>query len=259
MQIRRKGGTSSTGRRVDLFCLPIRPLSLLANRLGRSVSAAQATLPGIFILAPPSTYHRPQEVPYPPGEEDDDHPVAAYQSHALSSTSQPQRQMAVQLPSIHDSHLYGAQPSGRGYPHHQDPRSPGGYGHSPTNANGYQPPPSTQAYLPPVQPSLEARSANYGPEYYSPQRASYGAGFDPYRQPHPGPYPDRGYPAEYGRGGPTAAAAPLQQAAPRQRTSIACKYCRRRKVRQPRTGEVLKSNPRRNSCRARRGALTRGN
>jgi hypothetical protein len=51
---------------------------------------------------------------------------------------------------------------------------------------------------------------------------------DPYRAP-PGPYrDDRGYQQDYGRGGPQHMA--FSQSAPRQRTAIACRYCRRRKV-----------------------------
>lgn len=51
---------------------------------------------------------------------------------------------------------------------------------------------------------------------------------DPYRAP-PGQYrDDRGYPQDYGRGGAQNMA--FTQSAPRQRTAIACRYCRRRKV-----------------------------
>lgn len=48
---------------------------------------------------------------------------------------------------------------------------------------------------------------------------------DPYRlPPPPGPYRADAY-------GPQAGQGPYQAAAPRQRTAIACRYCRRRKVR----------------------------
>lgn len=51
---------------------------------------------------------------------------------------------------------------------------------------------------------------------------------DPYRAP-PGQYrDDRGYQQDYGRGGAQNMA--FTQSAPRQRTAIACRYCRRRKV-----------------------------
>ncbi|KAH6710997.1 hypothetical protein DL95DRAFT_399942 [Leptodontidium sp. 2 PMI_412] len=52
---------------------------------------------------------------------------------------------------------------------------------------------------------------------------------DPYRAP-PGQYrDDRGYQQDYGRGGAQNMA--FTQSAPRQRTAIACRYCRRRKIR----------------------------
>ncbi|KAK4125123.1 hypothetical protein N657DRAFT_633024 [Parathielavia appendiculata] len=66
----------------------------------------------------------------------------------------------------------------------------------------------------------------YSDPYYDPQQAppGRGGGYGPdyYRYP-PAPYP-------YGMG-PPPPPPPQQQSAPRQRTSIACRYCRKRKIR----------------------------
>lgn len=50
---------------------------------------------------------------------------------------------------------------------------------------------------------------------------------DPYRLPPPGAY----RPDVYGQQPPPPPQVVYQAAAPRQRTAIACRYCRRRKVR----------------------------
>lgn len=70
----------------------------------------------------------------------------------------------------------------------------------------------------------------YGvPNGYAPDPRGYQQ--PPYREPPPGAYrDDRGYPPQdYGRGAPQHMA--FSQSAPRQRTAIACRYCRRRKIR----------------------------
>lgn len=51
---------------------------------------------------------------------------------------------------------------------------------------------------------------------------------DPYHPGQQAAYGDRPYQGEYSRGGPQHMA--FSQSAPRQRTAIACRYCRRRKV-----------------------------
>lgn len=168
---------------------------------------------------------------------------------AQRSSDVPPASMAtsVTLPSIHDSRGYGPPPAapGRGYP--TDPRYA-----SPSAVNGYpppgqQPPPGQpQQYLPPLQPQSDPRSAYPPPPdqrgYYDDRRPPYGQepyGQDPYyayyrgQPPPPGP-PPNGYRHpngvyEYPPVGP-GGAPPLTQAAPRQRTSIACRYCRKRKV-----------------------------
>lgn len=86
--------------------------------------------------------------------------------------------------------------------------------------------PSSGVTLPSISPYdhpyAQAQSA-----YPPPNQGAYAQ--DPYRPP-PGPYgrDDRGYQQDY-RGGAQQMA--FSQSAPRQRTAIACRYCRRRKVR----------------------------
>lgn len=87
--------------------------------------------------------------------------------------------------------------------------------------------PSNSVTLPSISP--------YDPQYaapngYVPDPRAYRP--DPYRDMHPGAYgrDDRvPYPVDYGRAGPQQMN--FSQSAPRQRTAIACRYCRRRKVR----------------------------
>ncbi|RKK72375.1 hypothetical protein BFJ69_g10181 [Fusarium oxysporum] len=195
---------------------------------------------------PEDTHSRPQSH-YPPPPDTAQRPSDAPPSSMATS---------VTLPSIHDSRGYGPPPAapGRGYP--ADPRYA-----SPNAVNGYpppghQPPPGQpQQYLPPLQPQSDPRSSAYPPPppdqrggYYDDRRPPYGQeaySTDPYyayyrgQPPPPGPPPPNGHPGyrhipagvyEYppvGHGN----APPLTQAAPRQRTSIACRYCRKRKIR----------------------------
>lgn len=176
----------------------------------------------------------------------------------------PMTSAAVTLPSMQDPHGLGGSGGGR----HWDSRA-SGYGPSPASANGYPAPgtplqqptsysPSgssgayappgsaSQQYLPPVQPHPQDGRGGYpapdprsAPYYAGQQRPPMSQGPGPMPGPAgPGPAPygnyDYGYRADrhpgsyadYARGG----AQMLQQSAPRQRTSIACRYCRRRKV-----------------------------
>ena len=209
-----------------------------------------------FTLAPSSVCHRSMaedrrsrgprhdqndesQYPPPPGEEDERSRSIAYHSRPQMASG------AVTLPSIQDPRGgYPAQ-GGQGW----DPRSSGSYGTSPSSSNGYPTEASSShqgsyspagssgyapphGYLPPVQPSPQDARGSYppdprGPQYYSPGRpAPYGAnaGYDFAYRPDRGP-PGQ-YPPDYGRVGQQV----MQPSAPRQRTSIACKYCRRRKV-----------------------------
>lgn len=186
------------------------------------------------------------ESQYPPvpGEEDDRARAIPYHSRPQMATS------TVRLPSIQDPHGAYSTSAGRGW----DPRS-SGYGPSPNSTNGYPPPPTSAqvppgpAYSPPsggAYPPPSTSHPSYLPPVHAPApdpRAGYSQ--DPRATPYfpgysaPNPYDftyrqDRAtpgvYPPEYARGGPSGAAV-MQQSAPRQRTSIACRYCRRRKVR----------------------------
>jgi hypothetical protein len=80
-------------------------------------------------------------------------------------------------------------------------------------------------------PSISPYDPQYAqPNGYPPDPRAYGRP-DPYRDMHPGAYgrDDRmPYPMDYGRAPPQMN---FSQSAPRQRTAIACRYCRRRKVR----------------------------
>ncbi|KAF4119873.1 Fungal Zn(2)-Cys(6) binuclear cluster domain [Geosmithia morbida] len=185
------------------------------------------------------------------------------ESAAQRPAENPRGSMAasVSLPAMHHDHRaqgYGPPPTqGHGYPP-IDPRYA-----SPNTTNGYPPPGQQQqqqqqqpagsgGYLPPLQPqSADSRTPGYRPpEPYGAGRPPPGAYQQPpsepqyaghpeayyYRGPPQGPHapPPNAYPyappyAEYGP--PQAGGPAMAQAAPRQRTSIACKYCRKRKIR----------------------------
>ncbi len=185
---------------------------------------------------------------YPPvvGEEDD-------RSRGIPYHPRPQMATGpLTLPAIQDPHGAYGPSGGRGW----EPRA-GSYGPSPVSTNGYPPPPPGSSapsssyspatagnaypppgpghqYLPPVQPHPQDSRASFppdprAPQYYSSQRPPV-----PYNDPYGYAYrPDRGppgaYPPDYPRAAPGGGAV-MQQSAPRQRTSIACRYCRRRKV-----------------------------
>ncbi|KAG9239499.1 hypothetical protein BJ875DRAFT_147884 [Amylocarpus encephaloides] len=143
-------------------------------------------------------------------------------------------------------------PHPRGPPHPQDPRDP------PPPESQYPPPPGEEddrprdyydyhhlassngnnVNLPPISP--------YDNQYGQPQPTGYGPLPTQHHQPQAAHVPSttgdillgcrdvRGYqqhqpPQDYGRGGPPHMA--FSQSAPRQRTAIACRYCRRRKIR----------------------------
>ncbi|KAG6125110.1 hypothetical protein E4U35_007625 [Claviceps purpurea] len=157
----------------------------------------------------------------------------------------------VTLPSIHEARASGA--GGYGTPPAPGPGGRG-YGHdaryeSPNSVNGYPPPPGSQltpgGYLPPMQPPHDPRSSPYsssdhrGP-YHDDRRGvphpseagGYGDAY--FYRTLPGVPPSSGYPrphisyaADYCPPGNGQSS----QAAPRQRTSIACRYCRKRKIR----------------------------
>ncbi|KAK0612322.1 hypothetical protein B0T17DRAFT_511532 [Bombardia bombarda] len=102
---------------------------------------------------------------------------------------------------------------------------------SPTNSNGYAPPDS-RYQLAPVQSGHERRQGDQSYQGQPPQGRGGGYSSEPYPYSYPlqGPYPYADY--SRGPGAPPQQGQQQQQpAAPRQRTSIACRYCRKRKIR----------------------------
>jgi hypothetical protein len=208
---------------------------------------------------PPRGQDNPHSYPYPPSQRDDE------QERSGGETPRGAMAPRITLPSIQDAPYssYPPQPPSRGYP--SDPRASSGYNNSPSSVNGYQAPGPRPAILPPLQAG-DPRSPTYPSpdprdDYQRHQPAAYhqdpyynsfrppGGQYPPgpysqhpppggYGQPPNGGYPQQGYPPpphgsypEY-RGGHASVPPPpqMQQAAPRQRTSIACRYCRKRKV-----------------------------
>lgn len=198
--------------------------------------------------------HR-QDRPQQNRPEDKHHPSSRYSADDHQEDRSPAMAATVTLPSIHEARGpagYGSQsqppltPGARGYPHDACFASPNAVnGYPPPAASGQ--PPST--YLPPLQtspsdprspayPPPDQRGAYYDdrrpyPEHHQPQQ--YAAEGYYYRGPPSGPVPPNGYPRppqgayqEFAQ--PAGSVAAMAQAAPRQRTSIACRYCRKRKV-----------------------------
>lgn len=157
----------------------------------------------------------------------------------------------ITLPSIHDYPPSGA-PRGP-LPPHDQPRS--AYPLSPTDGDANGPLPPGQAYhLPPMNsidsrgppPNQDPRSLQSG--HRPPAQAEQRNGYYPGPPPPPsrqGGYPQEGgyaqvYTYHQGPPGPPGMMGPYdyrnganaqQASAPRQRTSIACRYCRKRKIR----------------------------
>ncbi|KAJ2899670.1 hypothetical protein MKZ38_002921 [Zalerion maritima] len=156
-------------------------------------------------------------------------------------------QPRMSLPPIQD-HAGGAPGYGHPPPLHahypqpqpMDPRDPRGsvnYGPSPAMANGYSrpgPPPApgqTGQYLPPV----DQRPGQYHPAAGPPDAYGRPQGppgqYAPQGQYHYAQHPNQAPPGYADMRGGYPGQPQLQAGAPRQRTSIACKYCRRRKIR----------------------------
>lgn len=192
--------------------------------------------------------HRPEDIKHQPPPSYYHHLPSRDAPHTDTESSPHSRTTmatSVTLPSIHDPRPSGygpPPPAGRGYV--SDPRYA-----SPNTVNGYPPPPGSQqqpaAYLPPLQPQADPRSAYPPPEprgaYYDDRRPPpHPAYHEQYASeyyyrglpqghhngyPHDYPRPPPGYGQEYGQPG-----IERPREAPRQRTSIACRYCRKRKV-----------------------------
>ncbi|KAK4077451.1 transcriptional regulator family: Fungal Specific TF [Trichoderma aggressivum f. europaeum] len=194
--------------------------------------------------------HRPEDIKHQPPPSFYHHLPSRDAPHSDTDRSPHSRTTmatSVTLPSIHDPRPSGygpPPPAGRGYV--SDPRY-----ESPNAVNGYPPPPGSQqqpaSYLPPLQPQADMRSA------YPPPEPPRGAYYDDRRPPPHPAYHDQyaseyyyrglpqghhnGYPHDYSRPPPAYAQDYGQpgmerpREAPRQRTSIACRYCRKRKIR----------------------------
>ena len=127
------------------------------------------------------------------------------------------------------------------YPYEMSYQDQSGGGYPPPRQESQYPPPPGEEdeRAPPYHqraPSntniiLPAMSPYGDPQYSQPQNGypdPRGYQADPYRAPQQSYRDDRGYQQDHGRGGPQHMA--FSQSAPRQRTAIACRYCRRRKV-----------------------------
>ncbi|KAK7221665.1 hypothetical protein V2G26_009668 [Clonostachys chloroleuca] len=177
---------------------------------------------------------------YPPSAESTPRPSDGQRVNSMAAS--------ITLPPMQDHRTggYGPPPHPQGYSYPSDPRYA-----SPNATNGYPPPPGQSGYLPPPQQQSDPRAPSYRPpEHHYQGRPPPSYSHDPhypppqdyyYRQQAQGPPPAPShypygppggaplhhYPPEYAQ----AQAPPMAQAAPRQRTSIACKYCRKRKIR----------------------------
>jgi hypothetical protein len=124
---------------------------------------------------------------------------------------------------------YQDQSGGYPLPREQESQYPPPPGEEDDRARAYhQRAPSNSSNV--TLPSMSPYDPQHGqpPNGYAPDPRAYPPQ-DPYRQQAPGGYrDDRAYQQDYGRGGPQHMA--FSQSAPRQRTAIACRYCRRRKV-----------------------------
>jgi hypothetical protein len=204
-------------------------------------------------------HHHPQTRPEASPSTSTPPSHARYQQYPVDDPRRPPSRprpasmaASVTLPSIQD-HRPAA--GGYGMPPQNPPGYPGDPRYASPNAvNGYPPPsgppqqpPAHGSYLPPLQPQPDSRPP-YPPQEQPQQRQSY---YDDRRPPsyaepyHPSDYyyaqggqppaPGNGYPREQRGANPFtndfSHVPPMSQAAPRQRTSIACKYCRKRKVR----------------------------
>ncbi|ODA78930.1 hypothetical protein RJ55_04520 [Drechmeria coniospora] len=202
-------------------------------------------------------HHAQSSARFPPGPPP---PFADEQGRRSIDAPRASMAAAVTLPAIHEARGGASYPpppppppAGRPYAH--DPRY-----ESPSAVNGYPPPTGASqpphAYLPPLQAGAsDPRSPGYPPPdqrggYYDDRRPPPSQYADAHQAQHPPhQYAGEGY---YYRGPPQAGMPPngyprpppapyqeyaqtptpgLGQAAPRQRTSIACRYCRKRKIR----------------------------
>ncbi|KAF7929620.1 hypothetical protein BELL_0339g00040 [Botrytis elliptica] len=190
----------------------------------------------------PAGYDAPPHHSFPDGAGYSQPPAPpTYRHHSYQdSRGYPQQQP----PPLTRHHSFNDE---RGYPQQQHPAAPSH--HSYQDSRGYsqrQPPPAPahhsyqdgRAYSQQQPPPAPAHHSYQDIRGYSQQQPPHpphypyhdGRGYSQDQPPHPSHYPyhdGRGYPQDQ----PPAAQPPLRQSAPRQRTAIACKYCRRRKIR----------------------------
>ncbi|TAQ84660.1 hypothetical protein B7494_g7017 [Chlorociboria aeruginascens] len=142
----------------------------------------------------------------------------------------PHQQIEPQYPPLLGDARYPPPPGDSRYPPLGDPHYPPPPGESERGRTYHQRTPSSggNATLPPMA-TYDSQYAQ--PNGYSPDPRAYPQP-DPYRSPpQPGPFrDDRVYQVDYARAPPQQQMS-FSQSAPRQRTAIACRYCRRRKIR----------------------------
>ncbi|TGO88559.1 hypothetical protein BPOR_0155g00130 [Botrytis porri] len=164
----------------------------------------------------PSAYQEP----YRPYANNGPNYSGQYQEPVQSGRSMPAGYDAPPHHSFRDGRDYSQQP----------PAPPTYRHHSYQDSRGYpqqQPPPPTRHHSYNDERGYSQQQHPAAPSHHSYQD---NRGYPQQQLPHPSHYPyhdGRGYPQDQ----PPAAQPPLRQSAPRQRTAIACKYCRRRKIR----------------------------
>lgn len=177
--------------------------------------------------------------PYRPYSNNGPHYPGQYQEPVQDGRSMPAGYDAPPHHSLHDGRGYSQQPpppsyrhhsyqDSRGYPQQQQQPPPVTRHHSYNDERGYMqqqhPAPSHHSYQ---------DSRGYSQQQHPPAPSQHpyqdSRGYPQQQPPHTAHYPyhdGRSYPQDQ----PPTAQPPLRQSAPRQRTAIACKYCRRRKV-----------------------------
>ncbi|TGO16231.1 hypothetical protein BTUL_0030g00150 [Botrytis tulipae] len=187
-----------------------------------------------------STRASAYQEPYRPYSNNGPHYPGQYQEPVQDGRSMPAGYDAPPHHSFGDGRGYSQQPpppsyrhhsyqDSRGYPQQQQQPPPVTRHHSYNDERGY----SQQQHPAPSHHSYQD-SRGYSQQQHppAPSHHSYqdSRGYPQQQPPHPAHYPyhdGRSYPQDQ----PPTAQPPLRQSAPRQRTAIACKYCRRRKIR----------------------------
>ncbi|TGO34837.1 hypothetical protein BHYA_0180g00140 [Botrytis hyacinthi] len=169
-----------------------------------------------------STRASAYQEPYRPYPNNGPHYPGQYQEPVQDGRSMPAGYDAPTHHSFRDGRGYSQQPPPPSYRHHsyQDSR---GY----PQQQQQQPPPVTRHHSYQDSRGYSQQQNPPAPSHHSYQDSR---GYTQQQPPDPAHYPyhdGRSYPQDQ----PPTAQPPLRQSAPRQRTAIACKYCRRRKIR----------------------------